>query len=69
MLVEDGSKVYDDVVNRYADLILCTGSTVCNGTIVDYIDIDTEVLFFGTTLSGSAVLMDLKRVCFADLYE
>lgn len=69
VLVEDGSKVYDDVVNRYADLILCTGSTVCNGTIVDYIDIDTEVLFFGTTLSGSAVLMDLKRVCFADLYE
>lgn len=68
ILVEDGHKAYNEVVHQYADLILCTGSTVCNGTIVDYIGLDTEVLFFGTTLSGCAELMNLQRVCFADTY-
>ena len=66
--VEHGVDDYNCVVNS-ADLILCTGSTVCNGTIVNYLDLDTEVLFFGTTLAGPAVLMDLKRVCFAQNYS
>lgn len=69
VLVEDGHDAYHEVTHEYADLILCTGSTVCNGTIVDYIDLDTEVVFFGTTLSGAAELMGLKRACFADKYE
>ena len=66
--VEDGVKDKDDVING-ADLILCTGSTICNGTIVDYLDLDTEVVFFGMTISGAAELMGLKRICFADKYE
>lgn len=45
VLVEDGVKDYEDVVKRYADLILCTGSTVCNGTIINYIGLDTETFF------------------------
>ncbi|MDY4971074.1 MAG: DUF364 domain-containing protein [Lachnospiraceae bacterium] len=65
--VEDGKKDREDAVN-WADLILCTGSTVCNGTITDYMDLQTEVAFFGTTLSGCAELMGLKRICFADRY-
>ena len=68
ILVEDGEKEYEEVVRQYAELILCTGSTICNGTIVNYMDLDTEVLFFGTSISGSADLMGLKRVCFADRY-
>ena len=52
----------------YADLVLCTGSTACNGSIVNYIDIGKEVVFYGTTFSGGAVLMDQKRSCFAHLY-
>ncbi|MGN1004165.1 MAG: Rossmann-like domain-containing protein [Oscillospiraceae bacterium] len=68
VLVEDGVRDYEDVVKHYADLILCTGSTVCNGTIINYIGLDTETVFFGTTLSGAAPLMDLKRACFADRY-
>ena len=59
---------YDSVVHGGANLILCTGSTVCNGTIVNYLGLDTEVLFFGTTLAGTAVLMGLKRLCFAENY-
>lgn len=65
VLVEHGVDAYSDVVNGGADLILCTGSTVCNGSIVNYLDLNTQVLFFGTTLAGTAVLMGLDRVCFA----
>jgi len=61
--VEDGIDSYESVI-QWADLILCTGSTICNGSIVNYINIDKEVLFFGTTLSGAAPLLNLKRVCF-----
>ncbi|MGI5962928.1 MAG: Rossmann-like domain-containing protein [Lawsonibacter sp.] len=68
ILVEDGRLAYHEVVHHFAQLVLCTGSTVCNGTIVDYLDIAPEVLFFGTTLAGTAELMGLKRVCFADSY-
>lgn len=68
IVVEDGKEAYQEAID-YADLILCTGSTVCNGTIVDYMGLDKEVVFFGTTLSGAAKLMGLERVCFAHLYQ
>ncbi|MBQ8238068.1 MAG: hypothetical protein IJZ39_07980 [Oscillospiraceae bacterium] len=67
--VEHGVDAYESVVSGGTDLILCTGSTVCNGTIVNYLNLDTEVLFFGTTLAGPAVLMELNRVCFAQNYS
>lgn len=51
----------------WADLILCTGSTVCNGTLADYIDTGKETLFYGTSLAGTAALLGLKRICFADM--
>ncbi len=50
----------------WADLVLCTGSTVCNGTLVDYLDTGKETIFFGSTISGTAGLLGLKRLCFAD---
>ena len=65
--VEDGRTARQDAVSE-ADLILCTGSTLSNGTIVDYLELDKEVLFFGITAAGAATLMGLKRVCFADRY-
>lgn len=68
VLVEDGSLAKGDVISNYADLILCTGSTLCNGTIVDYMGLDVETLFFGITLAGSADILGLKRVCFAEQY-
>lgn len=69
VIVEDGQAACTAVIHGGADLILCTGSTICNGTIVDYLEADTEVLFFGTTLSGAAALMGLRRICFADAYS
>lgn len=68
---KDGCPVLDGASGRqeavdWADLVLCTGSTLCNGTIVDYLDLDKEVVFFGTTLAGAAPILGLKRACFAD---
>ena len=68
ILVEDGVKDYEAVVKEYADLILCTGSTLCNGTIINFLDLGTETVFFGMTISGTAELMGLKRACFAERY-
>ena len=64
-IVEDGVKDMKDAI-AWADLILCTGSTLCNGTIVDYLDTGKETLYFGTSLAGTAILLGLKRLCFAD---
>ena len=64
-IVEDGNDAYPDIL-EWADLILCTGSTICNGSIVDYLNIKKEVLFFGTTLSGAAPCLGVKRLCFTE---
>ena len=66
--VEDGARAREDLI-QWADLILCTGSTLCNGTLVDYMELPVPVVFFGITLAGSAELLGLRRVCFADRYE
>ena len=66
--IEDGVSAMEDAIG-FADLILCTGSTLCNGTIVKFLLPDKETLFFGITAAGAAALLGLKRVCFADRYE
>ncbi len=68
IIVEDGASARSSLT-EWADLILCTGSTLCNGTIVDYLDLTPPVLFFGITAAGACSLMGWKRVCFADRYE
>jgi len=65
VVVEDGKEVYEDILN-WSELILCTGSTICNGSIVDYLDIDKEVIFFGITLAGAAPALEVKRLCFTE---
>ncbi|MDV3428224.1 MAG: hypothetical protein LIR50_14600 [Bacillota bacterium] len=67
--VEDGISAYEEVVKDWADLVLCTGSTICNGTIVNFMGLSKPVLFFGTTLSGAAPILGLNRLCFADCYN
>ena len=59
-----GSDDFSEVVLDWADLVLCTGSVLTNGTIGPYLDLNKEVIFYGTTLSGTARLMGLKRLCF-----
>ena len=54
VLVEDGMAAYQDVVRGWAELVLCTGSTLCNGSFVNFLDIGKPVLFFGTSCAGAA---------------
>lgn len=65
ILIEDGSKKKEEIIN-WADLLLVTGSTVVNGTIIDYLNLNKEVYFFGTSIAGSAYLMDLNQLCFCN---
>jgi uncharacterized protein (DUF4213/DUF364 family) len=64
--VLDGVRDYQQTVVEWADIVLCTGSTLSNGTIVNFLDLDKDVYFYGTTIAGAAELMGLKRLCYAD---
>lgn len=66
IVIEHGVRDMADAM-EWADIILCTGSTVCNGTLVDYMDTGKPTYFFGTSLAGVAALLDLPRLCYADL--
>ena len=70
VLVEDGGAPgVSQSICSWADLVLCTGSTVCNGSIVDFLYLKDKILFYGTTLAGAAALLGLPRLCFADRYQ
>ena len=70
IIIEDGSdRDRTEEICRQSDLILCTGSTVCNGSIVRFLPYKEKTLFYGTTLAGAAVLMDLPRLCYAERYQ
>ena len=66
IIIEHGVDDMADAI-EWADMILCAGSTVCNGTLVDYMDLGKPTYFFGTSLAGTAELLGLKRLCFPDL--
>lgn len=63
--VLDGIADYEETVLHWADYVLCTGSTLSNGSTVNFIDIGKDVLFYGTSGAGAAALMGWKRLCFA----
>lgn len=63
VLVEDGMAAYQDVVRDWAELVLCTGSTLCNGSFVNFLDIGKPVLFFGTSRAGAAHVLGAERFC------
>ena len=64
VMIEDGVEKYEEAVLDWADAVLCTGSTVLNGSIVNFIDIGKPVIFYGTSISGTAYLMNLTRLCY-----
>ncbi len=63
ILIEDGNKDREEVLD-WADILLVTGSTVTNGSIVNYIRDSKPVFFYGTTVAGTAYLEGLDRLCF-----
>jgi hypothetical protein len=50
------------------DLVLATGSTIVNGSLVEIVHLaersKVPVYFYGTTIAGTARLMGLNRLCY-----
>lgn len=63
VLIEDGDAAYKDAVLDWPDLVLCTGSTLCNGTFVRFLDIGRPVIFFGVSGAAAAKIFGLSRFC------
>ncbi|UWD50440.1 DUF364 domain-containing protein [Clostridioides difficile] len=61
--IEDGIKDYIDVIS-WADIVICTGSTLCNNSIIDFISLDKPVYYYGTTIAGASKILGLDRLCF-----
>jgi hypothetical protein len=57
----EGPDRTDDAID-WADLLLVTGTTISNGTIEKFLN-RKPVLFYGTTIAGSAHLMGWDRFC------
>lgn len=62
VLVEDAEFKTRELLG-WCDLLLVTGSTLTNGTIVNFLELDKEVIFYGTTIAGAAKILGLKRFC------
>lgn len=71
--IKSGIKLLDAANNtetliKESDLVLATGSSMVNGTIDEIKKLvekyDKDYYFFGNTIAGSAVLLDLPRLCF-----
>jgi hypothetical protein len=60
--VEDGAGAFSDAA-WWADAILCTGSALANGTIVDYMNMPKDIMYYGTTVAGCARILELRRQC------
>jgi hypothetical protein len=46
-----------------AESAFVTGSTLVNGTIQRFLDLDIPTVFYGVTIAGAAQLLNLKRYC------
>ena len=57
----EGPQTAADAVD-WADLLLVTGTTLVNGTLIDFLA-KKPVLFYGTTIAGAAHLMNWDRFC------
>lgn len=62
--IKDGRKDLAKAVSQ-SDLVLATGSTLCNGSIDSVIAASSgrPVVFFGITISGAAHVLGLERFC------
>jgi uncharacterized protein (DUF4213/DUF364 family) len=49
----------------WCQVAVVTGSTIVNGTIVDFL-INKPVIFYGVTISGAAKILGLENFCYCD---
>jgi uncharacterized protein (DUF4213/DUF364 family) len=62
VLVEDADLKTQEVI-KWCSLLLVTGSTLTNGTIVNFLGLDKPVVFYGTTIAGASKILGLNRFC------
>lgn len=60
--IEHGIEAFSDAAS-WAEVILCTGSALSNGTIVKYFNLPKDVMYYGTTVAGIARMFGLRRMC------
>lgn len=61
--IEDGIRDYEDVIS-WADLVICTGSTLCNNSIINFLSLNKPVYYYGTTIAGASNILGLKDSVF-----
>ncbi len=67
--VENGATAATyEALNVWPDVVLVTGSTICNGTLIHFLDLKKPTYFFGMTIAGATPLLGINRLCFADCY-
>ena len=47
----------------WADAVFVTGSTIVNGSIVNFLDVKPRVVFFGISIAAAAAILNLERYC------
>ncbi len=47
----------------WADAVFATGSTVVNGSIVNFLNVRPRVVFFGISVAAAASILNLERYC------
>ncbi len=62
VLIEDAENKTEEVM-RWCDLLLITGSTIANGSIVNFLEVDKPTIYYGTTIAGVAEILGLNRFC------
>lgn len=58
-VVVNGAKRNRESAFVWGKLLIVTGSTLCNGTIIPYLNSGKELLFYGITCAGAARLLSL----------
>jgi hypothetical protein len=58
----EGPEKSEDAV-AWCDVIFATGSTLVNGTIVDFLNRGKPVIFYGITVAAAAEILSLQRYC------
>ncbi len=48
---------------KWCDLIFANGSTIVNGTILNFLNQEKPVIFYGVTISAAANILNLKKYC------
>lgn len=59
-VVVNGAKLNRESAFAWGKIFIVTGSTLCNGTIIPYLDSGKELLFYGITCAGAATLLELS---------